>query len=152
MVHLERRMLIGLISLAVLGVAMIAFATRAGAGAHGRLASPAKSQSVATIATLAVRDVRVAVGAQRSSGGAMPTADVRLAVAKRVGSGWRKRGEMRLRGTYFWHTVNGPRSICRLQIATAGTRASFRPYIVVQLLRSPALGCGDVQRFTLPTR
>ena len=111
-------------------------------------AGPSASPAV-SIATVTTRDFRVAVVATRASGGAAPTADVRLEVAHRVGTSWRERGEIRLRGPHFWQTVTGPRSICRLEIATAGSRTSFRPQVTVQLLRSPSLGCGPTRRLTL---
>lgn len=152
MQRLGTRIRLAVIAASVVAAALIVFAARDRAEASGRVASQSTAQAVATVATLTTRDFRLAVVAQRSGRGAMPTADVRLAVATRVGSSWRERGEMRLRGTYFWHTVSGPRSICRLQIATAAGQASFRPSVIVQLLRSPALGCGDVHRFPLPTR
>jgi hypothetical protein len=119
--------------------------------------APTRMQSgaarVASVATVETRDFRVAVVAYRVSGGAAPTAEVRLAIAQRVaGGGWRERGEKRLKETYFWRTVSGPRSVCKLEIATPGTLTSVRPHLTLQLLLSPSLGCGRAHRFPLPSR
>ncbi len=104
-----------------------------------------------TVAVLTTADLRVVVVATRSSGGGTPTAEVRVAFARRVRGGWREAGEKRLPETYFWHTVTGPRAVCRLETATAGSRAAFRPYVAVQLLLSPSLGCGRPYRISLAT-
>jgi hypothetical protein len=77
---------------------------------------------------------------------------VRVGIARRVGGNWRERGERRLDETLFWRTVTGPRAVCRLEIATAGRSPAFRPFVTVQLLQSPSLGCGNVHRVMLPAR
>jgi hypothetical protein len=123
----------------------------AAGGAPSRMQSGAAR--VASVATVETRDFRVAVVAYRVSGGAAPTAEVRLAIAqKAAGGGWRERGEKRLEETYFWRTVSGPRSVCKLEIATAGSLPSVRSHVSVQLLLSPSLGCGRAHRFPLPSR
>jgi hypothetical protein len=123
----------------------------AAGGAMTRMQSAAPR--VASVATVETRDFRVAVVAYRVSGGAAPTAEVRLAIAQRsAGGGWRERGERRLEETYFWRTVSGPRSVCKLEIATPATLSSVRPHVTVQLLLSPSLGCGRAHRFPLPSR
>jgi hypothetical protein len=109
------------------------------------------AEKVATIGAITTKDFRVAVVATRLAG-APPTADVRVGMARRVGSSWRELGERRLPGTYFWHTMSGPRPVCRLQVTTAGRGGSFRPFVVVQLLQSPSLGCGRAYRFPLVAR
>lgn len=129
-----------------LGALTIVLPTAGGAQMHST-ATP-----VASMATLTTRDFRVAVLAYRLSGGAAPTAEVRLAIAQWVGGSWRKKGEKRLDETYFWRTVSGPRSVCRLEIATSGSRKSSRPHVSVQLLLTPSLGCGRAHRFPLPAR
>jgi hypothetical protein len=103
----------------------------------------------ATVALVTTSDFRVAVAARRLASGSAPTAEVRVGLARRVGTGWRELGERRLDETYFWRTVRGPRAVCRLVIRTAGTRPSFRPYVTVQLLLSPSLGCGRTYRIPL---
>jgi hypothetical protein len=95
-------------------------------------------------------DVRVAVVAKRASGGSAPTAEVRVGLARRVDSGWREVGERRLDEAYFWRTVSGPGALCRLAIGTTGARPSLRPYLILQLLLSPSLGCGRTYRIALP--
>jgi hypothetical protein len=110
-------------------------------------AAPSQSGTrTASVALLTTHDVRVAVVARRLSGGSAPTADVRVAVARRVGGSWRETSETRLREPYFWHTVTGPRAVCRLEIVAADGRASQRPHVAVQVLQSPSLGCGRVYR------
>jgi hypothetical protein len=115
----------------------------------GAVARPKKTAAASVVAIVTSRDFRVAVVAQRLNRGAVPTAEVRVAVAELVGGGWRERGERRLRETYFWRTVTGLRSICRLELATG---SPTRPHVTVQLLRSPALGCGPTHRLALPAR
>lgn len=114
--------------------------------------SDARAARVTSIATLTTRDFRVAVVARRLNGGATPTAEVRVRLAQRAGGRWRDLGERRLDDSYFWHVVRGPRAVCRLAIATAGARSSFRPYVTLQLLVSPSLGCGRAYRLPLAAR
>ena len=114
--------------------------------------SDASATRVASIATLTTRDFRVAVVARRLKGGATPTAEVRVGLAQLADGRWRELGERRLDDTYFWNVVRGPRAVCRLAIVTAGARPSFRPYVTVQLLLSPSLGCGRAYRLPLAAR
>ena len=107
---------------------------------------------VASIAALTTLDFRVAPVAQRLDAGASPTAEVRVAVARRVGGGWRERSGPLLRGIYFGHPLTGPGSVCRLEVATAGSKSRGGSHVVVQLLRSPAIGCGPTHRLSLPSR
>jgi hypothetical protein len=104
---------------------------------------------VASIASATTRDFRVAVVARRLTAGPPPTAEVRVGTAYRANGSWLETGEMRLRETYFWRTVTGPRAVCRLEIATASSRA---PHVMVQLLLSPSLGCGRTYRIPLRAR
>jgi hypothetical protein len=108
--------------------------------------------AVAAVATMTTRDFRVAVVARRLDGGGTPTAEVRVGLARRVGGSWRELGERRLGETYFWNTVTGPRGVCRLAVASAGSSSTFRPSVMVQLLLSPSLGCGRAHRIALPRR
>jgi hypothetical protein len=130
-------------------LAAVASAQPAQSTRHVR-ASPSTSPAI-SVATVTARDVRAAVVAIRTSDGTIPTAEVRVALARKIDGSWRETGEMRLREAYFWRTASGPRSICRLEIATAASPTS-RGYVAVQLLRSPSLGCGPLHRFALPSR
>ena len=102
-----------------------------------------------SIATVTTHDFRVAVVATRLTAGSTPTAEARVASAQRIAGGWREKGETRLKGTYFWRTVTGPRPICKLELATA---SSPRSYVSIRLLQSPSLGCGPTHRIPLPPR
>jgi hypothetical protein len=120
------------------------------------MASPSDSQGPRAstvskvIATVTTSDFRVVLTArQTGAGGGAPSADVGVTTSQRVGARWRQTATQRLKGTYFWKTTTGPRAVCRLDIRTAGAQPTFRPYVVVQLLVSPALGCGTAQRFRL---
>ena len=130
-------------------VLAVASAQPAQSSRHVR-ASPTTSPAI-SVATVTARDLRAAVVAVRTSGGTIPTAEVRVALARKIDGSWRETGEMRLREAYFWRTASGPASICRLEIATAASPTS-RGYVAVQLLRSPSLGCGPLHRFALPNR
>jgi hypothetical protein len=130
-------------------VLAVASAQPAQSSRHVR-ASPTTSPAI-SVATVTARDLRAAVVAVRTSGGTIPTAEVRVALARKIDGSWRETGEMRLREAYFWRTASGPRSICRFEIATAGSPTS-RGYVALQLLRSPSLGCGPLHRFALPSR
>jgi hypothetical protein len=136
---------IGAMLLSVLVLAVM-LPTAAGARSEAPTA-----KRVAAVATVTASDFRVAIVAARTSEGAAPTAEVRAAVAQRVGAAWRERRELRLAETYFWRTVTGPRAICRLEITTTTTSTS-RPHVAIRLLRSPSLGCGPTHRLTLPSR
>jgi hypothetical protein len=149
MLREHRSRLVGLAAAAVSLVAVTAMVPAAAGAQHETLGSAPR---VASVALLTTRDFRVAVVATRLSGGATPTAEVRVAVAYRAGSSWRESGERRLDETYFWRTVSGPRAVCRLEAVIGGSRPSFRPHVKVQLLLSPSLGCGRTYRVLLATR
>ncbi len=138
-----------LVEAAVVAVSVVALVAVQPNAARARGETHATAPRIVSVAVLTTRDFRVAVVAKRLNGGVTPTAEVRFAVARRVRSGWRETGETRLRETYFWHTVTGPRAVCRLEIATAGLRGSFRPRVTVQLVLSPSLGCGRTYRVPL---
>jgi hypothetical protein len=133
---LGRRFLVvalGLSSALAVGV----FATSGGAA----------SSAQKTIASASTSDFRVAVTATKRGAGGAPTAAVTLTTSERAGSGWRRTGTHRLGGTYFWYTVTGPLAVCRLELRTTAAQPRFRPHAIVQLLRSPSLGCGPTSRF-----
>lgn len=136
----------GLLSISLAALAMTLPA--AGASTDAQMTT----KRAASVAIVTTRDFRVAVVAQRLDGGAAPTAEVRVAVAQRVASRWRERGETRLNETYFWRTITGPRAVCKLDVATATSPRGARPHVAVQLLRSPSLGCGPTHRIPLPDR
>jgi hypothetical protein len=131
-----------------LSLAALAVMLPSEAGAHSEAQT---AKRVATVATVTTFDFRVAVVAERIGGGTAPTAQVRAAIAQRIGGGWRERRELRLRESYFWRTVTGPRAVCRLEIRTAST-PTRRPHVTIQLLQSPSLGCGPTHRLLLPQR
>lgn len=133
-------------------VALGAFASIEPTATGGPRQAAAGVERTASVATLPTRDFRVAVVARRLAGGGAPTAKVRVGLARRVGGSWREFGERRLGETFFWNTVTGARAVCRLAIASAGASPSFRPYVTVQLLLSPSLGCGRTHRVALPRR
>jgi hypothetical protein len=139
-------------ALAALALGLVLTAAILLPAAAGARTETHAAKRLASIATLTTPDYRVALVAERVRAGATPTADVRLAVAQRVGGSWRERGERRLEETYFWKTVTGPRAVCRLELATATTRSGTRPHVTVRLLQSPSLGCGPTHRLSLPSR
>lgn len=105
---------------------------------------------VRTIATTTTPDFRVVVGATNRGGGeGAPEAVVTVRTFERSGGGWRRTNETRLAGPYFWKTITGPLAVCRLEIRTTAARPGFRPHAIVQLLRSPSLGCGPVTEHRL---
>ena len=112
----------------------------------------ASAQRVGTVGMITTLDFRVAVVAERLSSESPPTAEVRVGFAGRVGGRWRELGEKQLEETYFWHTVTGPRAVCRLEIETAGPGGRTRPYVTVRILQSPSLGCGPTYRIPLASR
>lgn len=112
----------------------------------------ARATSNATIAAVASVDYRTVVTARPASSGAAPSATVVVAVYRRTTRSWTLALKRRLPETYFWKTVTAPRAICRLSIATAAPRNTGRAQVIVQLLRSPALGCGRAFKFRLPGR
>jgi hypothetical protein len=131
--------------LAAVGAALVGLVALRSASA----ASQASDPRGATVGLVTTQDFRVAVVARRLTGGSAPTAEVRVGLARRVDRRWQEVGERRLRETYFWHAVTGPRAVCRLAIATTGARPSFRPYATLRLLLSPSLGCGRTHRIPL---
>ena len=106
------------------------------------IAAPRVAPLPTTIATLSSLDYRAVLTAQRESGGAAPTAAVRLVIYSRVHGGWHRAGVHRLSGTFFWKTVTAPHGICEIHLRTTGT-----PRLAVQLLESPSVGCGRTQTF-----
>ncbi len=138
------------IGVMLLGLSLAAVAVTLPSSARAR-SEAHTANHVATVATVTTSDFRLAVVAKRIGGGAAPTAEVRAAIAQRIGSAWRERRELRLAETYFWRTVTGPRAVCQLEIATASSRAR-RPHVTLQLLQSPSLGCGPTHRLPLPQR
>jgi hypothetical protein len=134
----------------VLASVSVAMAATPLADARAKTEKRATSSRAVSIATVTTHGFRVAVVATRLTGGATPTADARVAIAQRIAGGWREKGETRLKETYFWRTVTGPRAICKLELATAGSPQS--PYVAIRLLQSPSLGCGRTHRIPLPAR
>ena len=124
---------------ALTAAALVLIATAEGAATHSTL--------TAAIATASSTDFRAELVARRSSGGSAPTATVTLTTFERNGSVWRKLTSKRLDGSFFWKTVSSPRAICRFELASAA-----RPHVTVQLLLTPALGCGKPVTVQLPSR
>jgi hypothetical protein len=110
-----------LVGVAAGAIAALAFADIEPTNAGARREALPSAPRVVTVASVTTREFRVAVVARQMSAGAAPTAEVRAAVARRVNGSWREIGETRFRETYFWHTVAGPRAVCRLEIATTST-------------------------------
>jgi hypothetical protein len=122
-------------------------ALAAPAGSSAREAS-STTTTMRTIATASTNDFRVVLRAARQPADP-PTAVVTATTAERVGKAWRQTGSHRLAGPFFWNTLTGPRAVCELTIRTAGAQPTFRPYVTIQLLRTPALGCGVAGRYAL---
>ena len=140
---LRRSLLVGVASTVV-----VATSIASPSDSRGPLGSTASR----VIATVTTSDFRVVLAArQTGTGGGASSAVVTATVSQRVGGRWQQTATHRLRDAYFWNTATGPRAWCRLEIRTAGTQPKFRPYVLVQLLVSPALGCGTTQRFRLGT-
>lgn len=139
----------GPLKLAATVVLVSSLGAVAAPGSRGVVHSTA--MSVVTVGTVTTKDFRAVVVAQRMSG-SPPTAEVRVGYARRVGARWRELGERRLDETYFWRTVTGPRTVCRLEIETAGPGGRARPSVTVRLLLSPSLGCGNTYRIPLTAR
>jgi hypothetical protein len=108
------------------------------------------SAAARTIATATTTDYRVVLTASKGkpSGGA-PSATVRIRLYERAGKGWRAFANRRVPGTYFWNTVTAGHAVCRLEMRTAGEAPGFRSVAVVQLLVTPAIGCGRARSFPL---
>jgi hypothetical protein len=131
----------------LVGLVLLVAAVSASGSAQGSDHAVLATKSIAAANT---PDFRVEVVAQRRAGsGGAPTAAVTATISKRTGGRWRVTATHRLRSTYFWHTVTGPLAVCGLELATTRGRPGFRPYVAVQLLQSPSLGCGKVHRFSL---
>jgi hypothetical protein len=142
---LKRVLLVGV---GVAGALVVATSMASPSDSRGPLA-PTASRVIATVTT---SDFRVVLTARQARAeGSPPSAVIRVTTSQRIGGRWQQTATHRLRGTYFWHTATGPRAVCRLEIRTAGAPPKFRPYVVVQLLVSPALGCGTTERFHLAT-
>jgi hypothetical protein len=124
-------------------VAAVVIATSAAAGSSAARTAPTR------VGTLATSDFRVVVTAEKGrNGSGAPTAAVRVTTSQRIGGRWRATGTHRLDGTYFWHTVTGPRAVCGLELRTTGDR----PRAVVQLLVTPSIGCGPAASYPLTPR
>jgi hypothetical protein len=137
-----------LVGVGVAGALVVAASIASPSDSRGPLASTVRR----VIGTVTTSDFRVVLTArQTGAGGGAPSAIVRVTTSRRVVGRWQQTATHRLKGTYFWNTATGPRAVCRLEIRTAGTQPTFQPYVVVQLLASPALGCGTTQRFHLAT-
>jgi hypothetical protein len=110
-------------------------------------AAGATTTAQITIATASATGFRVDVLAQRTGAGEAPTATVTLVTYRQTDRTFKLLSRARLRGTFFWKTITGPRAVCTLNLATAGTA-----HVTVQLLTSPAIGCGSTTTIKLPTR
>ena len=141
-----------LVAVAALVSSLVVLAGSQSTAMGSRSGAPQTVPRTATVAVVATQEFRVAVVATRLRGASPPTAEVRVGFARRVGGSWREFDEQRLRERYFWNTVSRPHAVCRLEIATVGTRSSPGSRVTVQLLLSPSVGCGRVHRFPLPTR
>jgi hypothetical protein len=142
-----------LVTVAALASSLVVFAgSQSPAIGSGTGVTAKSGPRTATVAVAVTKEFRVAIVATRLSGESPPTAAVRVGLARRVGGSWREFDERRLRERYFWNTVSQPHAVCRLEIATVGTRRSPGSQVKVQLLLSPSLGCGGIHRMPLPTR
>jgi hypothetical protein len=110
-------------------------------------AAAATTSAQVTIATASATGFRVDVRAQRTGAGEAPTATVTLVAYRQADRTLKLLSRTRLRGTFFWKAITGPRAICTLNLATAGTA-----HVTIQLLTSPAIGCGPATTIKLPTR
>ena len=132
------------LALALAGVAAI---STAAATPSASSKAPPRTMTVAAISTV---EYRASVIADKTSA-EPPTARVTVAIKTRAAGSWSPPVVHSLRGVFFWNTLRGPHSICQLEIETAGGAAN-RPVLLVRLLASPALGCGQAQSFPLPTQ
>jgi hypothetical protein len=101
-----------------------------------------------TIATVSSVDYRAAIVARRASSGSAPTAVVTIETYAHAGARWKHTGSLRLAGPYFWKTLTGPHSVCKLELETGATGRTA-PHVLVRLLLTPSLGCGRTQTVTL---
>jgi hypothetical protein len=137
----KRRRLLTL-ALAICGALAVTALTGAGE------ATPAAQAK--TIASATTTDFRVVVSATNlGGGGGAPEAAVTVRTYERSSGGWRRTNEQPLAGPYFWKTITGPLAICRLELRLTAANPSFRPHAIVQLLRSPSLGCGPSSKHLL---
>jgi hypothetical protein len=129
---------------------LVTFALAATAVLAGGSIAPATAGAPAkTIAIVTSVDYRAVVTVRQSSSGTAPTAAVTVTTYSRAAGHWALARRHRLPETYFWKTVTAPRGLCRLEISTAAPGKSRGPRLVVQLLLSPALGCGRTFTFAL---
>jgi hypothetical protein len=103
-----------------------------------------------TVAAISTVDYRASVVARKTSA-SPPTARVTVQIETRSSGSWTRPAPHALRGVYFWNTLRRPHSLCQLEIKTAGG-VTHRPVLLVQLLVSPALGCGRAQSIPLSTQ
>jgi hypothetical protein len=137
-----------LVAVGAAGALVVAMSMASPSYSRGPLV-PAASRVIATVTT---SDFRVVLTARQArAGGGAPSAVVAATTSQRFGGRWQQTATHRLKGNYFWNTARGPRAVCRIGIRTAGAQPTFRPHVVIQLLVSPALGCGTTQRFQLAT-
>jgi hypothetical protein len=113
-------------------------------GSTGVATSADTTIATSRIAIATSSDFRADLVAHRTGSGPAPTATITLTTYRRIGNGWRRLSSTRLAGVFFWHTVTGPRALCSFELATSG-----HSHVTVQLLQSPALGCGHSQTFAL---
>jgi hypothetical protein len=130
-----------------LGVVLAAFLATAVAAP---LASAAGSAPVRTIATSQTLDLRVALVATKTSGGAAPSARASVVVFRRAGGQWKRLTAAPLAGGYFWKVLTGEGSVCRLELSTTSGR-SLGGHVTISLLESPSLGCGPTRTLLLQT-
>jgi hypothetical protein len=140
------------LAVAALASSLVALAGPQSTAMGSRSGASQSAPRTATVAVVTTQEFRVAVVATRLSGASPPTAEVRVGFARRAGGSWREFDEQRLRERYFWNTGSRPHAICRLEIATVGTRRLPGSQVIVQLLLSPSVGCGRMYRIPLPTR
>ena len=133
-------------SLVVSLVLAVALVVGAHAAARDDTRGAQASATAKTIASTTTSDFRVVVTAKRRGGGAMPSAALTATTFARAQSGWRRAGTHDLGDSYFWKTVTGPRVLCRLDLRTAGPGTAFKPRAIVQMLVTPSIGCGPVER------
>ena len=108
----------------------------------GSITGAAGGVPTKTIAAVTSVDYRAVVTARKSSSGSAPAATVTVTTYTPDKGRWALARDRRLPETYFWKTVTAPRALCRLEISTAGVATGRGPRLIVQLLLSPALGCG----------
>lgn len=117
----------------------VAMAATPPADARAKTDERATSSCAASIASVTTQEFRVAVVATRLTGGATPTADVRVAIAQGIAGRWREKGETRLKGTYFWRTSPAhARSASSSWRPPARRKAQTSPFECCSLRRSAA--------------